>query len=361
MKSALVTFAFAALLAVSAHAQERREFYNGIRSLGMGGVSVATVNDETALLLNPAALGRLRDFYGTILDPEIEFNNHVSAMRREKIFNGPFSLTEISPVVLDHPGQQYHARAQLFPSFVGRNFGIGLLGKYVLDMRATAPQTVETFYQDDLALVLGYNLRLWGGRLKIGVSGKVISRIEVDEDLDTTLPVDNGFLAGAGILREGVGVSSDVGLQITAPWKLLPTLGAVLRDVGGTSFDKVTGFRGPDTTERPRLVRQDLDVGLSISPIHSNGVRSQWSIEYRGLLTASEQEDKAKLMHFGGELNFGDRFFLRGGYHQRYWTAGLEIASERLQFQLSSHGEEVGTADAPREDRRLAAKLAVRF
>lgn len=361
MKSLFATVVFGVLLGVSARAQERREFYNGIRSLGMGGVSVATVNDETALLLNPAALGRLRDFYGTIFDPEIEFNNHVSPMRREKIFNSPFSITEISRVALDNPGKQYHARAQMFPSFVGRNFGIGLLGRYVLDMRSPAADTVETFYQDDLALVLGYNLRLWGGRLKIGVSGKVISRIELNEDLDTTQPVDNGSLAASGALREGVGVSTDVGVQITAPWKLLPTVGAVLRDVGGTSFDKMTGFRGPDTTERPRLVRQDLDVGLSISPIHNNNVRSQWSIEYRGLLTASDEEDKAKLMHFGGELNFGDRFFLRAGYHQRYWTAGLEIATERLQFQLSSHGEEMGTADGPREDRRVAAKLAVRF
>ncbi|MBX3042066.1 MAG: hypothetical protein KF789_15275 [Bdellovibrionaceae bacterium] len=361
MKSALVAFVFGALFAVSAQAQERREFYNGIRSLGMGGVSVATVNDETALLLNPAALGRLRDFYGTILDPEIEFNNHVSPMRREKIFNGPFSIKDISQVALDNPGKQYHARAQIFPSFVGRNFGIGLLGRYVLDMRAIDPQTIETFHQDDLALVLGYNLRLWGGRLKIGFSGKVISRLEVNDDLDSALPLDNGSLASAGTLREGVGVSTDIGVQLTAPWKLLPTLGAVLRDVGGTSFDKMTGFRGPDTTERPSLVRQDLDVGLSISPIHSNGVRSQWSIEYKGLLSASDVDDKAKLMHFGGELNFGDRIFLRAGYHQRYWTAGLEIASERLQFQISSHGEEVGVSGAPREDRRVAAKLAVRF
>ena len=53
------------LFGAGAGAQEIRENYNGVRSLGMGGASIAVVNDETALLLNPAALGKLSD-------PEIE-------------------------------------------------------------------------------------------------------------------------------------------------------------------------------------------------------------------------------------------------------------------------------------------------
>ena len=37
----------------------------------MGGAQVATVNDETSLLVNPAALGKLRDYFITVADPEI--------------------------------------------------------------------------------------------------------------------------------------------------------------------------------------------------------------------------------------------------------------------------------------------------
>ena len=44
-------------------ARERRSFYEGVRGRGMGGAQIATVNDETALLVNPAGLGKLRDFY----------------------------------------------------------------------------------------------------------------------------------------------------------------------------------------------------------------------------------------------------------------------------------------------------------
>lgn len=344
-------------------AYERREFYNGVRGLGMGDTSIATVNDETALALNPAALGRLRDVYGTIFDPEIEAGNRVPDMIRAKSVSQPFTASSVVPMALLNEGKYYHAKMQMMPSFVARNFGIGLLGNYTFDAEAHSPTAVDVYSRDDLALLLGYNARLWGGRIKIGVTGKVISRIEMNEkNLDpTTQALDKQSLAAAGLLKEGVGVGADVGMLLTAPWTWLPTLGAVLRDVGNTSYDKMSGVRLKDATERPDMTKQDLDVGISLSPIHRNNVRSVWTIEYRGLLTASNETDKAKLMHFGVETNFGDVFFLRAGYNQRYWTAGAELASERFQFQVASYGEEIGDETKPREDRRTVLKFAFRF
>src|SRR5205085_397590 len=63
-----------AALFVSANsfAGERYHFYNGVRQMGMGGASVATVNDETALIANPAALGKLRDYFVTVFDPDLD-------------------------------------------------------------------------------------------------------------------------------------------------------------------------------------------------------------------------------------------------------------------------------------------------
>ena len=74
-----MSFAFS-----SAEARELHEFYNGVRCLGMGGACAAVVNDETALLVNPAALGKLRDYYGTILDPEVESSANSYRLYQEK-------------------------------------------------------------------------------------------------------------------------------------------------------------------------------------------------------------------------------------------------------------------------------------
>lgn len=348
---------------VESFAGERREFYNGVRGLGMGGASVAVVNDETALALNPAALGRLRDFYGTVVDPELDFSWKITDYHRSKAFSQPFKIDNVLPTMQQNLGAYYHARFQMMPSFVAPNFGIGILMKNTLDLEVKEATAADVFYQDDLALLLGYNLRLWGGRIKIGFSAKVISRIEVSEtDVDPgTQEMDLPSLADAELLREGVGVGTDVGLILTAPWVLLPTLAVVARDVGGTTFDSMSGVRNKDATVRPREVLQDLDVGLSVSPIHSKDHRSVWTIEYRGVLTAGDETDKAKLMHAGFEYNFGDVVFLRLGYNQRYWTAGAELASERYQFQFATYGEEIGDGTRPREDRRYTFKAAYRF
>lgn len=328
----------------------------------MGGVSVATVNDESALAMNPAGLGRLRDFYGTILDPEVDISKNVPDMQRVQSFNQPTTLSDVMPSILASKNTYYHARSQLFPSFVAKNFGIGLLGKYTLDGIASSNTSVDTFYRDDLALLLGFNFRLWGGRIKIGFTGKVISRVELNEKtLNPTSPYDLNTLASTGKLKEGVGAGGDVGILLTAPWTYLPAIGAVVRDVGGTPFDKATGIRRTDTTVRPDAQVQDMDVGVSISPIHSNGVRSTWGLEYQGVLTASQESDKAKLLHFGTEFNLGDVLFLRAGYNQRYWTAGFELASEHFQFQLASYGVEVGDEVTPTEDRRYNLKISFRF
>ena len=61
---------------------ERFEFYNGIRQMGMGGCSVATANDETALLSNPAGLGKLRDYFITVADPELDVGSNTEKIAK---------------------------------------------------------------------------------------------------------------------------------------------------------------------------------------------------------------------------------------------------------------------------------------
>ncbi len=344
-------------LSLEVNASERRSFYSGVRCLGMGGACLAVTNDETALLVNPAALGKLRDFYGTIFDPEVEFGSNTPELYSSKAFSSPFQLEDIKDTLDANRGLHFHAKTQLFPSFVGRNFGIGFFGNYLLDAEMSADgATIDTYYRNDMGVALGFNFRFFDGRIKLGFNSKLISRIEVNnEALSSSGPLDY-----ASIGSEGLGVSTDVGIILAAPWTYIPTISAVLRDVGGTSFDKATGVR-METATRPEMIPQDLDVAFALFPIHSNFVRSSWTVEYRGLLTSADEEDKAKLIHAGLEFNFGDVFFMRGGYNQRYWTAGFELASERFQWQLASYGEEIGTSSAPREDRRYTFKFAYRF
>ena len=140
---------------LSASAQERIEFYRGIRYLGMGGAAIAVANDETALIVNPAALGRLRDFYGTIIDPEAEANKGASDIYTSKAYTQPLRLEDVIPSVVTAPNTYFHTRGHIMPSFVAKNFGIAFLANYDLNAEAnTAATAVNTFRREDLALLL---------------------------------------------------------------------------------------------------------------------------------------------------------------------------------------------------------------
>jgi hypothetical protein len=351
-------FAFFILLMVfsSAHAQEIRENYNGARALGMGGAGIAVVNDETSLLSNPAGLGKLRDSYGTLIDPEMDGSFNNKRMYDTKAYVDPFDLEQVRDTLDYSRETYYHVKGQIFPSFVVRNFGIGIHFSKLLDAQMSADGTqMTTFYQDDIALHMGMNLRFFDGRVKIGAVGKAIARIEVDQTL--AIP---GSLALSDTASEGVAVTSDVGLTLAAPVAWLPTVSAVIRDMGGAVFTSGSGVR-MQTTNRPKTVDQDMDVAFALFPIHGNNSRSTFTLEYQKLKASTLATDKSRYYHVGYEYNYSDLLFFRAGMNQRYWTAGFELASEHTQFQIASYGEDIGTEGNPIEDRRYLFKFAFRF
>ncbi|MFP5520762.1 MAG: hypothetical protein ACLGGX_12730 [Bdellovibrionia bacterium] len=356
--SAFVFMIFSPQAVVASNATEYVEFYVGSRCLAMGGACVAVVNDETALAINPAALGRVRGFYGTFFDPEIEFNYLLNDFSQKGSLGDLTTLNDLKSSLDSMRGLNYYARTSFFPSFVGRNFGVGILYNTRLGARMSNDgTTIDANYRSDMGLLLGYNLSFFGGVVKLGFNGKLINRIEVKNEALSAA----SSLAYKDIGSEGTGLSVDAGLMLVAPVATLPTLAIVARDLGGTAFDKMDGVR-LKTASQPEAVKQDVDVGLSLSPIHNNKFRSTWTIEYKGALTAADEDDSAKRIHGGFEVNFGDVFFMRAGYNQRYFTGGLELASEFFQWQITTYGEEIGdSVNGKKEDRRYAVKFAWRF
>ena len=341
-------------------AAEYYNFYNGARGLGMGGCQVAMVNDETALLINPAALGKLRDYFVTVADPEIHMGSDAQGIIGTNILL-PLDPQKVLTKMLvpSNEKDHLHSGVQVFPSAVFPNFGIGVFGNHFVNAEVDTTNSLFTYnYRSDIALVFGFDFRLWDGRVKLGFNVRMMNRNEILRD---DIPTASTGLTIESLAKEGVGIGSDVGLILAAPWKWLPTLAAVYRDVGDTYYNiKDKGLINYISTH-PDPTMGDVDVGFSIYPILGHSTRTTISIEYDGVLTASAEQDKSKRIHAGMEFNFSDAVFLRLGMNQRYWTAGLEFAVANYQLQLSSYGEEIGTATVHREDRRTVVKFAYRF
>lgn len=352
----VMTSIFLTDFSTNVFAAELEEFYNNARMMGMGGASIAIANDETALLTNPAGLGKLRSAYGTLIDPEIDATTSFLSLSNKSAISNPLSLPQLASALTASTNVPYHWRWQLFPSFVVRNFGIGIFWKQNLNAIVNpATNLMSTSYTDDLALALGYSLRLWDGRIKIGISGRFISRIQVAKDLDPLGDLTLGTHAS-----EGVGLATDAGIILAAPWTYIPTLAIVARDIGSTKFTSGSGLRMSSAT-RPTTIAQDFDAAVALFPIHGNATRSSLTFEYQKIMQAANAVDKNRHYALGYEFNYADILFFRAGLHQNFWTAGIEIASRFTQMQFASYGEDVGVDGSPVEDRRLSFKFSFRF
>jgi len=342
---------------VRVHAAERYEFYNGIRQMSMGGAAIAVVNDETSLLVNPAGLGKLRDFIVTVFDPELDIGAETQTIIGTDV-NAITNPQKLLDKLNQNKGKHMHARAQVFPSLVVPNFGFGIFGKYSVD--GSVDDTGTNFsldYTNDYALVLGFNLRIWDGIIKIGANARVINRVQVSE---TTIPAASTGLSISSMASEGVGVASDVGMIITVPVVWLPTISGVIRDTGDTRYTLRKGMFTNSAT-RPAPTSQTIDAAFALFPIHGKSTRSSFTAEYKDVMNVAEEKDAMRRVHVGYELNIGDAFFIRGGMNQRYWTAGLELAVGNYQLQLGSYGEDIGVDKTPVEDRRYIGKFSFRF
>lgn len=352
-----------AMVAGPAHAAtfngEIDEFYTGVRSLGMGGTYVNTVNDETAILTNPAGLGKLRDLTFTVIDPELHGGFNDTEIATMSTASGAMTIQGLLDLLNTAKDRHWHAKAQFFPSIVGPNFGLGVLAKFQYNAEVDATGTTYRLdYVNDYAVGLGYTFRFFSGVVKIGFAGRLVNRTEIHKDL----PASSTNLEVKTEASEGIGAAGDVGLILTAPIVGLPALGVTVRDVGNTSYTLREGMFNA-TVDRPVDTLQTVDAALSFQPILGNRARLTVAFEYHGLTTplVPTEEDALKRSHAGLEINIADFAFLRGGANQGYWTAGVEFATERFQLQAASYGEELGTPTLRKEDRRWVGKFAIRF
>ena len=340
---------------------EKSEFYTGIRALGMGGAGIAVANDETAVFYNPAALGKLRDPFITVIDPEVHFGADTGSFVSGFSFD-VISVDGLSEKISEHPGRNFHLKAQIFPSLVVPNFAMGVLVKYDINGSFDSENNeIDLNYTNDIAGVLGYNLRFFDGRVKVGFSARYINRSQITDS--NPIPLADISSASLDTLAQNGGaVAADAGIILTVPWKWLPTLAVTARDIGDTSFSLGGGFASGNGTD-PDKVKQSVDAAIALFPIVANRTRTTITFEMRDILSedTDDKEDIMRLLHGGIEMNLYDVFFLRAGMNQRYWTAGIEFAMPNLQFQVASYGEEIGTATTNQEDRRYAVKFAYRF
>lgn len=360
MKNIILAILFISCL--NLYADEYDYLYRGARPMGMGGAFTAVSDDYNAFFYNPAGLNRIKPGEGkiTVLNPQIDINN--PAMNVIGKLKGGLDKNPIDNL-MPYLGQNLHVGVSAgIPSYVGHNFGIGLLlpnakNNTVL-RRNVAVEAIENLVVDT-GLMVGFSHGFMQDRLSIGGDIKFLVRGAGSVTMDAVQLYTKKAINFKDIGGYGFGIDGDIGAMYTfnKVWFFVPTVGLTINNIGATKFP--TRFDSSndvgDLSDKFRLQRS---VGIGSKFELPNAWHfSKW-IFVADVNNIGLNGSMFKKIHLGTEALLFNFFGLRAGVNQGYFTFGLTLNMPVVQVDFYTYGEELGDSAGTKGDRRIGLQVS---
>ncbi len=356
------------------------------RALGMGGAFTAGVNDYNALYFNPAALARLEAFE---LNMNIDLGGSASIAKfmddiktANQTTGTESQKTQAMLELLQKQyGRQYSARAGLGGHIVWPHWGIGVVpADLSLDMKVhnqgTPALNARAYLDSYVVLGFGRDYKGIPGRLSWGVTTKFVNRGYLNTAFTALDLVADSQVVKTSDLREGYGFDGDLGFLYTPQlpgeglWSYFrsarPTFALVVRNLAETKFSSNLKLinKSPSTTDSnnpPEKLYRVFDIGTKWE------YPSAWIFGGRGLMDFRDighpNASLRKSFHLGFEFDWRMYSWWKGQYrigvNQGYPTFGLSALFAVFNLDFVTYGEDVGTYDAPKENRMYMVRLNI--
>jgi hypothetical protein len=332
------------------------ELATSARALAMGNAFIAKADDSMAAFYNPAGLGTVRGTRMHISNFAIETNRDWFTIgTKGKLIDAfsnfieAFGLDGQRKLLLNNKGKIATSRIQFAPNFTARYITMG----FFLSQRVRATIGQETGAQFEYAKRLDYgpytaiNLSLFGGVLKLGVTGMFLKRSEAigTANPNTTLTLtDSNYNKGSSLMTIG-------GIKLTLPWSMLPTFAVTYHNALGADF-------GTEASS-PTKIPSQIDAGFSMTPQIGNTTRLHLELNYRDVASAQSGIDMKRKLLFGMEFDFFRRIYFRLGYGDGFGSGGFGFRTQRLIFDFSTYAVDI-TSNEFRgvEDRRFIFSIS---
>lgn len=331
--------------------------YNSARAAAMGQAYLPLGDDPASgLFYNPANLGKVHR-------PIIEFFNFsfnlTSAVPQTAgtAITGITSLPGYLPSLQRAPGQLQGAGYNLFSGFALPGFAFGLLWSNQFGATYnSAGDTVtnRSFYQ--LIPTFGTGFRLFKGILRGGYSMQWVNQASGG----TTVASSSPSLAYNLGLAQGSTFSQNLGLAVTFPVMLLPSINIVARNLFGAPYSNFSLLSfATSPSGAPAAEPMTIDASFSIQPTLGGGAEMNLVIVDRD---ATNQSGVALMGHIavGAEFIFRNKFFLRGGWGEGYLSGGLSFRRPGGEISLTYYNVEVGQAFQSTADTRFMLQYQLR-
>jgi hypothetical protein len=333
-------------------ARQMPYFWKGIRPLGMGGAFTAIADDHNALFYNPAGLDKIVRPSFAVLNPLIEIGEDGQDLYDDINSTDLDDSSEVSDLLRDYMGNRQHVRATLFPHYVRKHFGFGVLAQLHIDAEVNNLQypEVDASGAIDQAEVggLGFSF-LTNHALRLGLSAKYIQRQKIEETYTAVQIASHDFEnIIEDDLMEGSGFGFDLGAMYTFPLSLEPTVALVIQNIGGIDLGKAGE------------ISQQINLGTAIHyekgflSLHAGMDLMDIMQEVNG-----HEDDFFRRLHVGTESCLWNRLSLRVGLHQGYGSFGAGLNLWILKLDYANYAEELGVYAGQRADRRHTLQISL--
>jgi hypothetical protein len=354
VKSLSVSVIILCCLTALGHAAEYPYIYKGMRPMGMGGAFVALSNDSNALFYNPAGLAAIGAVRAPIFPLEVEVTENTYGIYKDAVDVDFDSEQETAQFLRDNVGELAHLNISVVPSYSMPRFAFCVFGTARIDTEAHDLQypRLEVQVINDYGLGAGYAHPLLGESLFIGASLKYVFRQSLTQEYTVTDIVESDFDERVkDDLLDGNGALLDLGVIYK-----LTILGLANTRVG-LSANNLIGSKLGDAQD----MDDHVDIGIA-QDLDLKATKLTLALDYVDLFSQiGEDNDPAKRIRFGAEIELLKFLELRAGIYQGYFTAGLGLDGKVVRLDLVTYAEEIGTYAGQRADRRYSLRLVGGF
>jgi hypothetical protein len=346
------------ILIFTAHASagEIFESHTNARALGMGNAFSPIVNDDESFFYNPAGLARNTGFILTIVDPRAGINDLDVAAVTDS-YSDLTDQATFSQGLNNLYGKPLWLGAGAKTSFLSPFLGVALYADIDASINVQNPAAPEFnlnfTYDQGIAIGTGFGF----GPAQFGLVGRRVQRQGTRKtfgsgDIAAIIGGASPDIIFDSIDAKGIGYAADLGMNLSLPGILRPTLSFVWKDIGDTSFRTSTAV-----ADRPPSEKSEMSVGMGLEtvlPLFS----LLGAIEFKHI--NRDGYDFTKKVHMGVEV--GIPFIdLRAGLHQGYLSYGAGISLGIIQLDVASWGVELGEYAGQLEDRRYMVQLSIKM
>jgi hypothetical protein len=342
------------LIFQNANASELLPLYRGARAAAMGGAFVGLADDEQAVFLNPAGLAGVRNvtIHYLVADLDASYDAIATGISNASSL-GNLSFNTISDVLM---GKNIYGRAQITPTLIGQNFGVGILSDAQISIvsknKALPQETIGYQFTNGIQFAFGFPLNRSSsdriGELRLGFAGKVMWRrggyqlmslldlMSLNADSLSTLA--GNYAMGLGV-DVGVHYIKKIGKSLTFSW------GSSMTDLGDTAFQ---GYADPQ--------RHNLTIGIGSKYELSKALTVTAVYDVKNI---TQDVDWRKRNHFGVELGF-PFLTVYGGFNQTYLSYGAAFDLWLFRLTAASYAEEIGVLSFQDPVRRYMLRLGLK-